>query len=193
MVLKGVRDKNQQKSEIRKYAILSQPRNVTSFEDEIFQLFSYLYGSKVPKWNFAHIFMWLCSTCSSLRGRPRSFLFDPGGRPPRLLSLLQEVNLLGSFLASRGWPPSLLFDLGGQPLRLLSLLQEVNLWSSFLTWRDWPPSFLFDLQGWPLKLLFPTQELSMGGCHLTPHDSHLPCPTWAAMPQSIARSNSMLG
>ena len=33
----------------------------------------------------------------------------------------------------------------------------------------------------------------MGGCHLTPHDSHLPCPTWAAMPQSIARSNSMLG
>ena len=143
------------------------------------------------KWNEKS--MAVSSTCGSLRGRPRSLLFDLGGRPPRLLSLLQEVNLLGSFLASRGWPPSLLFDLGGQPLRLLSLLQEVNLWSSFLTWRDWPPSFLFDLQGWPLKLLFPTQELSMGSCHLTPHDSHLPCPTWAAMPQSIARSNSMLG
>ena len=52
MVLKGVRDKNQQKSEIRKYAILSQPRNVTSFEDEIFQLFSYLYGSKVPIFHY---------------------------------------------------------------------------------------------------------------------------------------------
>ena len=58
MGLKGVRDKNQQKSKIRKYAILSQPRNVTSFEDENFQLFSYLYGSKVPKWNFAHIILW---------------------------------------------------------------------------------------------------------------------------------------
>ena len=96
--------------------------------------------------------MWLCSTCGSLRGRPRSLLFDLGGRPLRLLSLLQEVNLLGSFLASRGWPPSLLFDLGGQPLRLLSLLQEVNLWGSFFTSRDWPPSLLFDLQGWSLKL-----------------------------------------
>ena len=49
MVLKGVRDKNQQKSEIRKYAILTQPRNLTFFEDESFQLFSYLYGLKVPK------------------------------------------------------------------------------------------------------------------------------------------------
>ena len=46
---KGVMDKNPQKSEIGKYAILTQPRNFTFFEDEIFQLFSYLYGLKVPK------------------------------------------------------------------------------------------------------------------------------------------------
>ena len=39
MVLKGVMDKKTQKSEFRKYAILSQPRNLTFFEDEIFQLF----------------------------------------------------------------------------------------------------------------------------------------------------------
>ena len=49
MVLKGVMDKNQQKSESRKYSILSQPRNLTVFENEIFQGFSYLYGLKVPK------------------------------------------------------------------------------------------------------------------------------------------------
>merc|ERR1712155_11882 len=49
MVLKGVMDKNPQKSKIRKYAILSQPTNLTFFEDEIFQLFSFLYGSKVAK------------------------------------------------------------------------------------------------------------------------------------------------
>ena len=64
------------------------------------KLFKVAYISNFP--------MWLCSTCGSLRGRPRSLLFDPGGRPPRLLSLLQEVNLLGSFLASRDWPPCLL-------------------------------------------------------------------------------------
>ena len=73
MVLKGVRDKNQQKSEIRKYAILSQPRNVTSFEDEIFQLFSYLYGSKVPKWNFAHILLW--KKAKNIRKTPKNTLF----------------------------------------------------------------------------------------------------------------------
>jgi len=49
MVLKGVMDKKAQKSEIRKYAILSQPRNLTFFESEIFQLFSYLHVSIVPK------------------------------------------------------------------------------------------------------------------------------------------------
>ena len=40
MVLKGVMDKKPKKSDIRKYAILSQPWNLTFFEDEIFQLFS---------------------------------------------------------------------------------------------------------------------------------------------------------
>ena len=47
-----------QNSEIRKYAILSQPRKLTFFVDEIFQFFSYPYGSKVPKWNCAHILLW---------------------------------------------------------------------------------------------------------------------------------------
>ena len=41
MVLKGVMDKKkQQKTDIEKYAILSQPWNLTFFEIEIFQLFS---------------------------------------------------------------------------------------------------------------------------------------------------------
>ena len=40
MVLKEVMDKKTEKSDIRKYAILSQPWNLTFFEDEIFQLFS---------------------------------------------------------------------------------------------------------------------------------------------------------
>ena len=40
MVLKGVMDKKPKKSDIGKYAILSQPWNLTFFEDEIFQLFS---------------------------------------------------------------------------------------------------------------------------------------------------------
>ena len=40
MVLKGVMDKKPKKSDIRKYAILSQPWNLTFFEIEIFQLFS---------------------------------------------------------------------------------------------------------------------------------------------------------
>ena len=39
MVLKGVIDKNTQNSEIGKYAIFNQLRNLTFFEDEIFQLF----------------------------------------------------------------------------------------------------------------------------------------------------------
>ena len=50
MVLKGVMDKKTQNLEIGKIAILSQHRNLTFFVDEIFQLFSCLYGSKVPKW-----------------------------------------------------------------------------------------------------------------------------------------------
>jgi len=49
MVLKGVMDKKTQNLEIGKIAILSQHRNLTFFVDEIFQLFSCLYGSKVPK------------------------------------------------------------------------------------------------------------------------------------------------
>ena len=40
MVFKGVMAKKQKKSHIRRYAILSQPKNLTFFEDEIFQLFS---------------------------------------------------------------------------------------------------------------------------------------------------------
>ena len=39
MVLKGVMDKKQKKSDIGKYAILSQPWNLTFFQDEIFQFF----------------------------------------------------------------------------------------------------------------------------------------------------------
>ena len=40
ILLKGVMDKKTKKSDIGKYAILSQPWNLTFFEDEIFQLFS---------------------------------------------------------------------------------------------------------------------------------------------------------
>jgi len=40
MVLKGVMDKKPKKSDIRKYAILSQPRDLTLFEDEILEFFS---------------------------------------------------------------------------------------------------------------------------------------------------------
>ena len=73
MVLTGVMDKNPQKSEIRKYAILTQPRNLTFFEDEIFQLFSYLYGPKVPKWNFAHILLW--KKAKNIRKTPKNTWF----------------------------------------------------------------------------------------------------------------------
>ena len=31
--------------------------SILIFYDVFFQLFSYLYGSKVPKWNFAHILL----------------------------------------------------------------------------------------------------------------------------------------
>ena len=73
MVLKAVMDKIPKKSEIRKYAILSQPINLTFLEDEIFQLFSYLYGSKVPKWNFAHILLW--KKAKKIRKTPKNTWF----------------------------------------------------------------------------------------------------------------------
>jgi len=41
MVLKGVMDKKLKKSDNGKYAILSQPWNLTFFENEIFKLFSW--------------------------------------------------------------------------------------------------------------------------------------------------------
>ena len=40
---------NPKKSVSRNWAILSHPWNLTFFEDEIFQHFSYLYGLKLPK------------------------------------------------------------------------------------------------------------------------------------------------
>ena len=40
MVLKEVMGKKQKKTDVEKYAILSQPWNLTFFEIEIFQLFS---------------------------------------------------------------------------------------------------------------------------------------------------------
>ena len=40
MVLNGVMDKKPKKSDIGKYAILSQPWNLTFFEDEIFKFIS---------------------------------------------------------------------------------------------------------------------------------------------------------
>ena len=49
---------NPKNSVSRNWAILSHPWNLTFFEDEIFQHFSYLYGLKVPKWNCAHILLW---------------------------------------------------------------------------------------------------------------------------------------
>ena len=33
------------------------PKNLPFFKDEIYQLFSYSYVSKVPKWKGAHIFL----------------------------------------------------------------------------------------------------------------------------------------
>ena len=73
MVLKGVMDKNPQKSEIRKYAILTQPRNLTFFDDESFKFFSYLYGLKVPKWNCAHIL--LGKKFKNIRKTPKNTCF----------------------------------------------------------------------------------------------------------------------
>ena len=45
------------KLKIRKFASLSHPWNLTFFENDIFELFCCLYGSKVPKWKCAHILL----------------------------------------------------------------------------------------------------------------------------------------
>ena len=37
------------------------------------ELFSYLYGSKVPKWNFAHILQW--KKAKNIRKTPKKYLF----------------------------------------------------------------------------------------------------------------------
>ena len=60
--------------------------------------------------------MAVCSTCGSLRGRPRSLLFDLGGRPLRLLSVFKRLTSEAPFWASwslisgppRVWSHSLL-------------------------------------------------------------------------------------
>jgi len=49
---------NPKNSVSRNWAILSHPWNLTFFHDKIFQFFSWSYGSKVPKWNSAHILLW---------------------------------------------------------------------------------------------------------------------------------------
>ena len=49
MVLKEGMDKKPQKTGIEKFAILSQPWNLTFFEIEIFQLFSCLYDFTMEK------------------------------------------------------------------------------------------------------------------------------------------------
>ena len=54
----------------RNWAILSHPWNLTFFEDEIFQLCSHLYGSKVPKWNFAHSLLW--KKAENIRKTPKN-------------------------------------------------------------------------------------------------------------------------
>ena len=54
---------------------MSQPWNFTFFEDEIFLLFSYSYGSKVPKWNFAHILLW--KKAKNIRKTPKNTWFAP--------------------------------------------------------------------------------------------------------------------
>ena len=64
---------NPKNSVSRNWAILSHPWNLTFFEDEIFQLFPYLYGSKVPKWNFAHILLW--KKVKNIRKTPKNTWF----------------------------------------------------------------------------------------------------------------------
>ena len=66
---------NPKNSVSRNWAILSHPWNLTFFEDEIFQFFPYLYGSKVPKWNFAHILLW--KKVKNIRKTPKNTLFTP--------------------------------------------------------------------------------------------------------------------
>ena len=57
----------------RNGATLSHPWNLTFFEDDIFQLFSYFYGLKVPKWNYAHIL--LCKKAKNIRKTPKNTCF----------------------------------------------------------------------------------------------------------------------
>ena len=48
---------NPKNSVSRNWAILCLPWNLTFLYDEIYHLFSCLYGSKVPKWKGAHILL----------------------------------------------------------------------------------------------------------------------------------------
>ena len=54
-VFQGCYGQKPKKLEIRKYANLSQPWNLTFLEDEIFELFFQSYVPKVPEWKIAHI------------------------------------------------------------------------------------------------------------------------------------------
>ena len=54
-VFQGCYGQNPKKLEIRKYANLSQPWNLTFLEIEIFQLFFQSDDPKVPEWKIAHI------------------------------------------------------------------------------------------------------------------------------------------
>ena len=54
-VFQGCYGQKPKKLEIRKYANLSQPWNLTFLEIEIFQLFFQSYVPKVPEWKIAHI------------------------------------------------------------------------------------------------------------------------------------------
>ena len=65
----------------RNWAIFSHPWNLTFFGYEIFQFFSCLYGSKVPKWKCAHILLWKKS--KNQQKTPKNILFtspDPRSR-----------------------------------------------------------------------------------------------------------------
>ena len=46
---------NPQNSNSRNWANLSQPWNLTFFEDEIFQFFFQFYAPEVPEWKIAHV------------------------------------------------------------------------------------------------------------------------------------------
>ena len=48
---------NPPKNKAENGLIWATPENVPFFKDEIYQLFSYSYGSNVPKWKCAHILL----------------------------------------------------------------------------------------------------------------------------------------